>query len=524
MEENKEIPKEIIETLSQIDVEGYKKYGMSQFSFLKEFNVMTAIGSHDLYKHFDWKYREIMKELGKDHELTKLFNKLMTAISDAGWAISAGHFGKDEENKILKKYSHNIMSVLSDNQLVLSTKSELIVKEVGNKAFKLWEMSKAGLPVPPAFFLTFAATRASQVAGNVIPPILEKLMLFFKGESVAIRSSGIESMPGMLETIYIKDSSNYTEVCAAIMQVINSWNNEKAVKYRQLCKIDDLLQIGVVIQKLVNAENKTGFSGSAYSHNPNTGEKVLNGEVLLEKLGEQLASGEKTPENLTVIPKELYNELNQHVELLYQKYKKAQYVEFAYDGEKLYMLQCRDAKLSEYAVAKIMLEYFQNDWVDSTRLERYYNDAKYNKNLKKTVIKNSVPITTGIAASSGTLVGKILINVQSKQYDKTKYIWFTDITTTTDLPKIKKVDGIVTTLGGYTSHPADVSRLLNKAAIVSAKGLKIFKDHITINDERLEEGELVTIVGESGEIYKGEVEIERKFVLEEEYKNALNNI
>lgn len=509
---------DFLPTLLQMNLQQYDKY-RSDFPFLKQFNLMMALGSHDLIKTLDWQHREVMKELGKDHEITKMFYQILEALSDAGSAFA---FARLKNDRILKKYSHNIMSVLSDNNLILTTQSELVIKEdVGNKAEMIWQMNKEGLPVPPSFFLTFAATRLSYTANKVVPSILKQCMYYFQGKPVAIRSSGILSMPGMLDTVYVKDSSNYEEVSAAIMQVINSWYNEKAVKYRKVCKIDDLMQIGVVIQELVEATNKNGFSGSAYSRNPINGKDELCGEVLHEEMGAELASGKKTPQNLSTIPKELFDELYQHSKVLENKFKEVQYVEFAYNGVKLYMVQDRNAKLTDLARGVVSIDFFKKGWIDSTRLDRIYYDLKFKKaeGLREFVTKGT-PLTKGIAASSGILTGHILLNSDTHSSND---IWFTDITTTEDLEKIDMVDGIVTTKGGYTSHPADVSRMLSKPAIVSAENVVIEHDHVIINGKRYDEGTLITINGASGEIFEGKVEISDVFILDKEFKEALNS-
>ena len=529
MNDIEQLPVEILTTLAQIDVPKYRKYliGGGGFQMLKQYNWMVAIGSHDLCKELDWKYSQLMKELGKDHELVILWDKLTQAIADAGWAVSGRHY-KGSNEKILKKYSHNIMSVIQDTQLLLSTKSEMLVKdEIGNKAYHLWQMAKDGLPVPDAFFLTFAASRMIHVAKNVVPAMFKDVMYYFNGEPVAIRSSGLESMPGMLETIYVGDSSDWEKVSQSIMQVVDSWHNDKAVKYRKICKIEDLMQIGVIVQKLVKADNANGFSGTAFSHDPVTGEHALNGEILKEQMGHDLASGNVTPVALSQAPIEIVNELRGYVDTLFNKYKKPQYVEFAYDGSKLYMLQCRDMKLNDRATAKFSLQAFKNGWLDSTRLERIYKDLFFGADsLRRYEPKDIsiVPITKGIASSDGVISGKIKLNFNKSSSDE-KYIWFTDITTTRDLERIKNIDGIVTTKGGYTSHPAEVSRMFKKPAIVSALGVEIFDDHVTICGRRFEEGDTVTIVGNTGDVYATEVEIESKFdeELDNEFKNALNN-
>ena len=70
--------------------------------------------------------------------------------------------------------------------------------------------------------------------------------------------------------------------------------------------------------------------------------------------------------------------------------------------------------------------------------------------------------------------------------------------------------GILTTKGGMTSHAAVVARGMGKPCIVGAENLKIDKDERKIsNDEiTIEEGDLISLDGSTGEIFLGEVELE----------------
>lgn len=523
-EQEQQYDPQFIQTLLKIDFKQYEKYRYG-IDMLKPFNILFAMHTHDIEKTLYMQRHELIRQLGEDHEMIKKYDKLIECVDDAGESLRQGDMRITNKNdKILKKYSHNILSVLSDNQLLLSTKTELLIKdEVGNKAFKLWEMAQMKLNVPPAVFLTFAACRLSYGNKNgVVPGMLHEVMYFFKGEPVAIRSSGLLSMPGVLDTIYVEDSSNYEKICEAIHSVIGSWYNEKAVKYRKLAKIDDTMQIGVIIQKLVKATSKNGFSGTAYSRNPVTGEAKLSGEVLHQQMGNKLASGEVTPEDISTIDAKFQTQLYNDLLRLEEKNRQIQYVEFASDGEELYMLQDRDAKVSEYAKAVSTLDFFKRGWIDSTRFERLYNDFKFKDDLSlRKFTTDQTPLTTGIASSSGILTGQICLDIDNSD-NKLENIWFTDITTVKDLNKIERCDAIVTMHGGYTSHPAEISRMKGIPSIVSAKGLQIFADHITINGVRYNEGQTLTIVGDTGEIFLGKVEVHERFILDEEYKQALN--
>ena len=68
-------------------------------------------------------------------------------------------------------------------------------------------------------------------------------------------------------------------------------------------------------------------------------------------------------------------------------------------------------------------------------------------------------------------------------------------------------DGILTTVGSKTSHAAVVARQLNKVCLIGCSTLKIDIDKriCFFSEKKLNEGEIISIDGNTGNIYKGEI-------------------
>ena len=68
--------------------------------------------------------------------------------------------------------------------------------------------------------------------------------------------------------------------------------------------------------------------------------------------------------------------------------------------------------------------------------------------------------------------------------------------------------GIVTVLGARTSHAAVVARQLGKVCLVGCESLQISSDmsHCFLGGTRVEEGDWLSLDGNSGEIYLGQLE------------------
>ena len=69
--------------------------------------------------------------------------------------------------------------------------------------------------------------------------------------------------------------------------------------------------------------------------------------------------------------------------------------------------------------------------------------------------------------------------------------------------------GILTTRGGLASHAAVVARGWGKPAVCGAENIELADDHITINGERIDVGETLSIDGTSGEVMRGAIQTTR---------------
>ena len=69
--------------------------------------------------------------------------------------------------------------------------------------------------------------------------------------------------------------------------------------------------------------------------------------------------------------------------------------------------------------------------------------------------------------------------------------------------------GILTALGGRTSHAAVVARQLGKVCLVGCSELVIDQDHHScqIGNDHLAEGDWLTLDGNSGDVFPGRLEV-----------------
>jgi pyruvate,orthophosphate dikinase len=146
----------------------------------------------------------------------------------------------------------------------------------------------------------------------------------------------------------------------AIEAVFRSWNNPRAIEYRNFYKIPHDLGTAVNVVTMVfgNMGMDSG-TGVVFTRDPATGEKRLYGEFLFNAQGEDVVAGIRTPlkvEELKEKYPELYRQLEKVAEKLERHYKDMQDTEFTVERGKLYMLQTRAGKRTALAAVKIAVD------------------------------------------------------------------------------------------------------------------------------------------------------------------------
>lgn len=115
-------------------------------------------------------------------------------------------------------------------------------------------------------------------------------------------------------------------------------------------------------------------------------------------------------------------------------------------------------------------------------------------------------------------------------------ILIVDSTSPEDMPYLNKIGALVTKIGGMTSHPAVVCRQLNKPCIVGASYLNFEykrdvtneKNYYAVNfkykgDKQICEGDEITIIGDTGDLYEGRCEVKSKQLFVDEVNEILNH-
>lgn len=311
-------------------------------------------------------------------------------------------------------------------------------------------------------------------------------------------------------------SDPYKQLALAVNAVFDSWKNERAIVYRKLNNIPDSLGTAVSVVTMVYGNlGPNSATGVAFTRNPNTGEKVLYGEYLINAQGEDVVAGIRTPspvEKLKIEIPKAYEELKRSAEILESHYKDVQDIEFTIQDGTFYLLQTRSAKRSAAAAVKIALDLRKEGKLTDAETVNMVQPEQLNQLLHPQVDskKAGSPIAKGLPASPGAGSGKIALDPEEavKMNEKgEKVVLVRNETLADDVHGIAVSEAVLTARGGMTSHAAVVARAMGKPAIVGSEDLKIDLDKRSVNfkQEIMWEHQEVTVDGTSGLVFKGNV-------------------
>lgn len=285
----------------------------------------------------------------------------------------------------------------------------------------------------------------------------------------------------------------------------------RATYYRNKKNFDhSKVSLAVVVQKMINSDK----SGVMFSKDPTNRRDVIIIEAVWG-LGEGIVSGKITPDDYI---------LNQELEIIDTKIanKKIAIIRDSAGGKKIEKL--REEKSSAQvlkpheikklaSIAQTLEEHYEKPqdiefaiedeeiYITQTRpITTIQKDAKQGGEIK------GESILEGLGASPGIAVGKIKIIHEMKDLEKIKKgdILVTTMTNPDMVVAMQRSAGIVTDEGGMTAHAAIVSREMGIPAVVGTQ----------VATEKLKEGEIITVDGYSGKVYKGKVaEGEQKEIL-----------
>ena len=309
----------------------------------------------------------------------------------------------------------------------------------------------------------------------------------------------------------------FEQLKMAVEAVFKSWHTPRAIVYREMNNIPDNLGTAVNVQAMVfgNFGDDSG-SGVAFTRNPATGERTFFGEYLFNAAGEDVVAGIRTPLPVAALEERMpgvYDELYKTQALLEKHYRDMQDIEFTVQEGRFYMLQTRSGKRTGRASVKIAVDMVREGLINEREALMRVSPEHVEAFLHPMVdpeAKHDI-VATGLPASPGGATGQVVFSAEEAEQEAAtgrSVILLRRETTPEDIHGMKVAAGILTELGGMTSHAAVVARGMGVCAITgcgdiaidSANGKATTSEGIVIG-----RGDTITLDGTSGEVMLGDI-------------------
>mgnify|MGYP001464930435 FL=1 len=318
----------------------------------------------------------------------------------------------------------------------------------------------------------------------------------------------------------------WVQLWGAVGAVFNSWMNARAITYRRLNSIPASWGTAVNVQAMVFGNMGTDCAtGVAFTRNPSTGENSFYGEFLINAQGEDVVAGIRTPLPLTRAARQdgdgesmeeampdVFAQLDVVRRQLEKHYADMQDLEFTVQQNKLYMLQTRSGKRTAEAALRMSVEMAEEGLISQDeallRVDPNALDQLLHPTLDPTAEKDV--LTRGLPASPGAACGQIVLSADKAEELSGaghQVILVRLETSPEDIHGMHAAAGILTARGGMTSHAAVVARGMGRACVSGAGELRFdeVSGTVFIHETQLSEGDIITIDGSSGEVYRGAV-------------------
>ena len=428
---------------------------------------------------------------------------------------------------------------------------------VGGKGRAIATMVEMGLPVPPAFCITSewcdeCGTQPAATVERMWPHVLGGLEVLERHTGttfgagphplvLSVRSSGATSMPGMLETVldvgvddavlgalaeryspefasdirerfrrgYLRavpaaahvPAEPLAQLRGAMEAVVGSWSSSRAAAYRAHRGLDRG-GIAIVVQAMVfgNLDERSG-TGVLFTRDPATGASTPFGEWLPAAQGDDVVSGTSDCLPLAAMRDRLpeaYEQLLDAGGRLERHAADVQDVEFTVEAGALWLLQSRVAQRSPRAAVRLALALRDEGLVDDAEAVARVTAEQFESvsAARPDSTEGGPTLATGVPACPGLASGVVCTtsdDAMAAADDGRDVILVRPTTSPDDIAGIMAAAGVVTEIGGASSHAAIVARELGIPAVVGCgSGLT----------ERLA-GRVVTVDGTAGRVRDG---------------------
>lgn len=371
-------------------------------------------------------------------------------------------------------------------------------------------------------------------------------------DDTELSADGWKDLVSSFKNVYTEETGEgfpedpMDQLWGAIRAVFDSWDNERAIKWREINDLPHDVGTAVNVQAMVFGNlGENSATGVAFTRDSATGEKQFNGEFLPNAQGEDVVAGVRTPQPLNEYERrnsdkdlptlqdtmtDVYEELKTVFRKLEKHYEDMQDVEFTIQEGDVYLLQTRTGKRTADAMVKIAHDMAQEgiitrkkaiDRIDASRLDQVLHPQ-----IKSEEKENKSAIAEGLGASPGGASGKIVFTgdeAEEKAENGQPVLLVRHETSPEDIGGMNASEGILTSRGGRTSHAAVVARGMGKPCVAGCSEIELDYENnqFKVGNDVFEEGDWISLDGTTGEVFAGNLDMEEP-ELTDEFKSLMS--
>ncbi|MGQ4569174.1 pyruvate, phosphate dikinase [Dermabacteraceae bacterium P9123] len=311
----------------------------------------------------------------------------------------------------------------------------------------------------------------------------------------------------------------HEQLAMSIRAVFASWNTDRARIYRNRERIPHDIGTAVNVCAMVFGNlDENSATGVAFTRDPATGEAGVYGDFLVNAQGEDVVAGIRNtrplPELAEVLP-QAYSELTEIMTLLEKHYRDLCDIEFTVESGRLWMLQTRVGKRTAAAAFRIAAHLLSEGVIDEAEALRRVTGEQLTQLMFPRFDLSASPavLARGMNASPGAAVGRVVFDsasVTEAAANGEATILVRRETNPDDLEGMLAAEGVLTSRGGKTSHAAVVARGLGKTCVCGVEEFDVDEAARMVRvagEVVLREGDLLSIDGSTGLVYRGEVPV-----------------
>ena len=238
-------------------------------------------------------------------------------------------------------------------------------------------------------------------------------------------------------------------------------------------------------------------------------------DFLFNSQGEDVVSGRHLADDATRMAQvltEAWRDLLAARPLLEREFGDTQEIEFTVEEGKLFLLQTRSAKRTPWAALRIAVEQVREGFLTrEAALERIAHlDAQSIARTRLAAGQDAAALARVTSAGVGVASGPIALDTDAARRHADRgapAILVCDDLSTGDIAAINIAAGVLCRRGSRTSHAAVIARQMGKVCLVGCDGLVIDRTQraVRIADRLLQEGDTLSLDGNEGGVYAGEV-------------------